>query len=346
MKKNQNNKNNTRIENADREIPDTATSATCSTITNTNNATNANPPNKSPHFKSIARLFRNHSAMHKREVPPADAYFSWFLMTSACLSHGAQGATVDTNAGKYHLAATPSSKKRRRTATDIPQQQHRTASRSSQHQKPLSSPSPTASSFAGNNSSSIVGYRNFELGVLFASYLPLPRSNSKKRKFAGCVNTPRKNTMPSPQQQQQERRFVYCFRPHQCSCNNNGNKRRTTNTTIKREQLGSYSLPSSSPTVRVSSLGTISPSLSATTPELIHLPVPYNVQPESYFERQNDDDDDDDDDDELWMKYNPFFHEITDDNRCIRNMQLTPFGRNEIQQMHKTVSSRRRKRTT
>jgi len=342
MEENQNNKNMTRILNANHEIQDTATSA--STITNTNNDTNANPHNKSPHFKSIARLFRNHSAMHKRDVPPADAYFSWFLMTSACLSHGAQGATVDMNAGKYHLATTTSSSnKRHRTTTDIPQHQPQTTSRSSQHYKSLSSPSPTASSFAGNNSSSIVGYRNFELGVLFASYLPLPRSYSQNRKFAG--STLRMNTMSSPQQQQQERRFVYCFRPHQCSCNNNGNKKRTANTTIKREQSGSYSLPSSSTTVRVSSLGTISPSLSATTPELIHLPVPYNVQPESYFERKNDDDDDDDDD-ELWMKYNPFFHEITDDNRCIRNMQLTPFGRNEIQQMHKTVSSRRRKRTT
>jgi len=207
---------------------------------------------KSPHFKSIARLFQNLAAMHKRNVPPADAYFSWFLMTSACLSRGAQGATVDED-----IMA-----QRRRKYVD------------------------ESSSQLLSSSSSVVGYRNFELGVLFASHLPRPSK-----------------------QKQQQRGFVYCFHPHQCSCDK------------------SSSSPSPSP-----------------PPELVHLPVPYNIRPESYFEKENDDDDGG------VMKYDPFFHEILDDNRCVGNMRLTPFGQNEIQQMlvdgnARNNNNKRRKKT-
>ncbi|OEU17809.1 hypothetical protein FRACYDRAFT_238235 [Fragilariopsis cylindrus CCMP1102] len=180
----------------------TATFKENKTLNTINENNNTEELIKSPHFKSIARLFQNHAAMHKRNVPPADAYFSWFLMTSACLSHGAQGAVVDEDVV---------AKIRREYEND-----------------PSSRPISTSSS---------------------------------------------KSSSPS----------------------------------------------SLSPSPSPSSL-----------PELVHLPVPYNIRPESYFEQQQGDDDGHD---LPLMKYDPFFHEISDDNRCVGNMLLTPFGKNEVQQM-------------
>jgi hypothetical protein len=50
---------------------------------------------KVPHFKSVARVFSHHALLKGKNVhDEADAFFSWFLLTSACLSHGAQGAPV------------------------------------------------------------------------------------------------------------------------------------------------------------------------------------------------------------------------------------------------------------
>lgn len=47
----------------------------------------------SPHIKSVARLFKGDDNALRREhgVGKAEEYFSWFMLTSACLSHGAQG---------------------------------------------------------------------------------------------------------------------------------------------------------------------------------------------------------------------------------------------------------------
>ena len=114
--------------------------------------------------------------------------------------------------------------------------------------------------------------------------------------------------------QQHQRGFVYCFQPHQCSCD----KQNAHNNDINESKK--FSSPSS-----------LSPSPSpSSVPELVHLPVPYNIRPESYFEQQQGDDDGHD---LPLMKYDPFFHEISDDNRCVGNMLLTPFGKNEVQQM-------------
>jgi hypothetical protein len=46
-----------------------------------------------PHFKSVARLMPPSASVLKKSGchSAADEYFSWFLLTSACLSHGAQG---------------------------------------------------------------------------------------------------------------------------------------------------------------------------------------------------------------------------------------------------------------
>jgi Tyrosyl-DNA phosphodiesterase len=52
-----------------------------------------------PHFKCVARLInnpdgiRNHIISVKKDAN-GEAYFSWFLLTSACLSRGAQGAHI------------------------------------------------------------------------------------------------------------------------------------------------------------------------------------------------------------------------------------------------------------
>ncbi len=59
----------------------------------------SNPPQLSsslvPHFKSIARLVNKHSVVRKHGFQVvAQDYLSWFLLTSACLSHGAQGKRV------------------------------------------------------------------------------------------------------------------------------------------------------------------------------------------------------------------------------------------------------------
>ena len=206
-------------------------------------------PSRVPHFKSIARLFRNHVAMEIENVPPADAYFSWFLLTSACLSLGAQGSDDDAAEGKN----------------------------------------------GSSSSRSKVSYRNFELGVLFTSHLP--RKKKSKRQSV-----------------------VYCFHPHKCSCRQNSENyhhRATENNGMARGR------------------GLLGSSSKITTPQLIHLPVPYQLQPESYFqnyhENTDDDTNDDDDDDDVFMTENPFFHEISKENRCIGNMQLTPFGQRESQ---------------
>lgn len=50
-----------------------------------------------PHIKSVARRFDGNIEDLRREfgVGKAEDYFSYFLLTSACLSHGAQGKVVD-----------------------------------------------------------------------------------------------------------------------------------------------------------------------------------------------------------------------------------------------------------
>ena len=143
----------------------------------------------------------------------------------------------------------------------------------------------------GNNSESTspfvskVSYRNFELGVLFASHLPKKtKSQSKKRKLSGTSLDQEKDDRKS---------VVYCFHPHRCSCS--------------------------------------AASTTDSTPELVHLPVPYNLKPESYFNK-GEDDENDDDDDEGVMNENPFFHEVLKESRCIGNMLLTPFGQHESNQ--------------
>ena len=205
---------------------------------------NKSSSNKAPHFKSIARLFQNHVAMQKRDVPPADAYFSWFLMTSACLSLGAQGMAMANE-----------------------------ESATNENNQDGDSKSPFASK---------VSYRNFELGVLFASHLPKKTKPQSKTK---------RSSIPSPdktEEREDPKPVVYCFHPHRCSC---------------------------------STASTTKPS-----PELVHLPVPYRLKPDSYFNKNGDDENDDDDDDESVMNDNPFFHEVSDGSRCIGNMLLTPFG--------------------
>jgi hypothetical protein len=58
----------------------------------------SDPPQRTtfmiPHFKSVCRVIRNPSVILSKHGfdGSAKTYFSWFLMTSACLSHGAQGA--------------------------------------------------------------------------------------------------------------------------------------------------------------------------------------------------------------------------------------------------------------
>jgi Tyrosyl-DNA phosphodiesterase len=65
----------------------------------------SNPPQQpvvlSPHFKSVARLFHGSDYRIRRDygASKCEEYFSWFLLTSACLSRGAQGeALVETSA--------------------------------------------------------------------------------------------------------------------------------------------------------------------------------------------------------------------------------------------------------
>jgi hypothetical protein len=57
------------------------------------------PATLCPHFKSVARLFHGSDYRIRKDygVSKCEEYFSWFLMTSACLSRGAQGeALVET----------------------------------------------------------------------------------------------------------------------------------------------------------------------------------------------------------------------------------------------------------
>lgn len=53
-----------------------------------------------PHFKSVARLFKGNDYRIRKDfgVPRCEEYFSWFLLTSACLSHGAQGRVPTSRA--------------------------------------------------------------------------------------------------------------------------------------------------------------------------------------------------------------------------------------------------------
>ena len=222
---------------------------------------------RAPHFKSIARLFQNHVAMQKRDVPPADAYFSWFLLTSACLSTGAQGAVV---------------------VDDV------------SDRKTDKSYDYSSSSSPSTSDASTVAYRNFELGVLFASHLPKKSKPSSKTKGLPATIDSRL------EQEKQRRSVVYCFHPQRCSC---GDK----NT--------------------INKVGAIEREEKTARPQLVHLPVPYNLRPESYFqEHNNNEEEDGEDDTEMVMKENPFFHEISDESRCIGNMLLTPFGQREINQ--------------
>lgn len=51
-----------------------------------------------PHIKSIARLFHGNDYRIRKDygIPKCEELFSWFLLTSACLSRGAQGVCSDT----------------------------------------------------------------------------------------------------------------------------------------------------------------------------------------------------------------------------------------------------------
>jgi hypothetical protein len=51
------------------------------------------PHTLTPHFKSVARLFEGNDYRLRRDYgfPKSDEYFLWFMLTSACLSRGAQG---------------------------------------------------------------------------------------------------------------------------------------------------------------------------------------------------------------------------------------------------------------
>lgn len=71
---------------------------------------------------------------------------------------------------------------------------------------------------------------------------------------------------------------LYGFAPHQCSCHQ--------------------------------------PLLNDLQQKLIHLPIPYSLQPKPFLEDQDDN----------VMQETPFFHEIDDGTRCVGNMLLTPYG--------------------
>jgi len=51
-----------------------------------------------PHIKSVARLFEGDERALKLDygIGKAESYFSYFLLTSACLSHGAQGIVKES----------------------------------------------------------------------------------------------------------------------------------------------------------------------------------------------------------------------------------------------------------
>ncbi|CAB9512602.1 expressed unknown protein [Seminavis robusta] len=54
---------------------------------------------QTPHIKSVCRLFGGHEGELRKEfgVGKAESYFSYFLLTSASLSHGAQGKITDSS---------------------------------------------------------------------------------------------------------------------------------------------------------------------------------------------------------------------------------------------------------
>jgi hypothetical protein len=64
------------------------------------------PNIRPPHFKSVARLLSTPNDKHKwiqrHGIPPCQEYFSWFLLTSACLSRGAQGERILTTQNTIH----------------------------------------------------------------------------------------------------------------------------------------------------------------------------------------------------------------------------------------------------
>jgi hypothetical protein len=86
-----------------------------------------------PHFKSVARLIRHRTPIRTNnpKIPYCEEYFSWFLLTSACLSRGAQGEEIF--------------RKSNDDGTDM----------------------------------TMMAYSNFEMGVLFNSYL----SGGSKNKY-------------------------------------------------------------------------------------------------------------------------------------------------------------------
>ncbi|KAG7373597.1 tyrosyl-DNA phosphodiesterase [Nitzschia inconspicua] len=236
-------------------------------------------PDRVPHFKSVARVIRNHNAdiFHTVQVGQAETYLSWFLMTSACLSHGAQGVPVPAPA---------------ETNTHY-------------HSAPIVSTASTEEK-ESNDDDNWVGYRNFELGVMFMSHIVDPKRKNKKKK---------KKTVMEQQNvdeyRTQRKQRLYCFHPKQCSCNH-------------------QSSPAIDPTSRESQVS------------LVHLPVPYKLRPESYFDDDHHGCDDDDDDDDEWptttMNETPFFHSIDPASRSIGNMLLTPFGRQQQQQQQRKLS--------
>lgn len=70
-----------------------------SCITRLTRFESADPPQRPstlvPHFKSIARVVKDHSIVRTVGFQePAQDFLSWFLLTSACMSHGAQGRRV------------------------------------------------------------------------------------------------------------------------------------------------------------------------------------------------------------------------------------------------------------
>ena len=97
-----------------------------------------------PHFKSVSRLIGQRTALHTKypKLPRYEEYFSWFLLTSACLSRGAQGEEILR-------------KSENGDGIDV----------------------------------TVVAYSNFELGVLFNSYLSGGINGTKKGDRIYCWNS-------------------------------------------------------------------------------------------------------------------------------------------------------------
>ena len=97
-----------------------------------------------PHFKSVTRLIGQSAALHTKypKLAHCDDYFTWFLLTSACLSRGAQGEKI------------------LRKSDD------------------------------GNDTDmTMMAYSNFEIGVLFSSYLSGGNTSAKKADRIYCWNS-------------------------------------------------------------------------------------------------------------------------------------------------------------